>query len=282
MKSRPVTLDDRGWRKHLPANVYLAIHGWSFKGATRLRRQLGLQPRDVEKLVSAYACAFTRPDSTFLDVGAQHGRHVRAVLESGPITANVVAFEANPSLALKFKDNFAEAIASSRLRVVNAAVADEPGTAEFFVNTFDSGYSGLVRRNIAETRDAYSQCTVARISIDGFSRDLEKKVSCIKIDVEGAEFAVLKGAERTLSESQPIVLFECASNAAPFYGHGLPEVVLWLNERGFAIATIDGQRISRDEAQGLFDSRSCCDFVAYPEERGFAVVEQLKRHGRVT
>lgn len=204
------------------------------------------------------------------------------MLESGPKTANVIAFEANPSLALKFEDNFAEVIASSRLRVVNAAVSDEPGTTKFFVNTFDSGYSGLVRRDIAETKDTYSECTVARISIDGFSRDLERKVSCIKIDVEGAEFAVMKGAERTLSESRPIVLFECANNAAPFYGHGLTEVVSWLNERGFVSATIRGQRISMEEAQPLFDSRSCCDFIAYPEERGFEVAERLKQQVHMT
>ena len=278
MKFRSVAFNDRGWRKYLPAAAYSAIHSWKFKGATRLRHWLGLQPRDVERLISSYACAFTRPGSTFLDIGAQHGRHVRALLDGGPATASAVAFEANPALAARFEGNFAEEIASQRVQIVHAAVADEPGITEFFVNTFDSGYSGLVRRDIQETKPDYSLCVVTRTSIDEFCKAFDRPVSCIKIDVEGAEFAVMKGARKTLQESRPVVLFECVNNAAPFYGHTLADIVPWLEELGFAIAGISGQRITGEAARPLFDSRSCCDFIAFPKERAAEVDEQVERN----
>ena len=65
----------------------------------------------------------------------------------------------------------------------------------------------------------------------------------VKIDVEGAELAVLKGAVRTLRDFHPVVLFECASNAAPFYGHNLADIVAWLCGLGFATVTVNGQQV---------------------------------------
>lgn len=280
MSLRPLAFNDRGWRKCLPVNVYLAIHSWQFKGANRLKSQLGLLPLDVEKLISAAVCSFSCSNSLFLDVGAQHGRHFRALLESGTNTTDIIAFEANPDMAVKLRNDFADAIASTRLTIINAAVSDSNGVAEFFINTYDSGYSGMVKRKIDETKDDYAHCTVSKVTIDASCANTTKPVSCIKIDIEGAEFNALKGAERILCESRPVVIFECVNNAAPFYGHSLSSIINWLEARNFETTTIGGQVISEEAANHIFASRHCCDFVCYPKERSEEIKTKLVRNRR--
>ncbi|MFI5457592.1 MAG: FkbM family methyltransferase [Isosphaerales bacterium] len=49
-------------------------------------------------------------------------------------------------------------------------------------------------------------------------RHPERRIGFLKIDVEGAEFHVLRGARRVLGESQPIVLFECAREGLTNFG----------------------------------------------------------------
>lgn len=42
-------------------------------------------------------------------------------------------------------------------------------------------------------------------------------IDLIKIDVEGAEFHVLKGAIEILKKSKPIIIFECGLGASDYY-----------------------------------------------------------------
>jgi hypothetical protein len=102
----------------------------------------------------------------------------------------------------------------------------------------------------------------------------------MKIDVEGAEFGVLKGALKTLETSRPVVLFECANNAAPYYGYDLAALASWLDERGYVTSAVNGQQIDRVWADLLFHSRLCCDFIACPRERAQEVAAQIEKQAQ--
>lgn len=273
---RSVFFNDKSWRRLLPSPVYTRVHAMRFRGANRLRRLLGLQPRDVEEAISAHICRLTEANSLFLDIGAQHGRHTHALLEAGDSTAVAVAFEANPELAVLLDDSLREAVQARRATVVPCAVADTTGEAEFFVNTFDTGYSGLRRREIAETRPCYKTVRVRQTTVDEASRTWNLPVSCIKIDVEGAELRVLQGSERVLQDNRPCVLFECAANGASFYGYGLQDIVEWLAARGFSVFTIHGVEVSIGMAQECFLSKICLDFVAVPAEKQEFLLRKIK------
>ena len=56
----------------------------------------------------------------------------------------------------------------------------------------------------------------------------ESTVHFIKIDVEGAEFDVLKGAKQTLLKNKPLVLFEYGKGAGDYYGTQPHEVFAYL------------------------------------------------------
>ena len=61
-----------------------------------------------------------------------------------------------------------------------------------------------------------------------------ENVDYIKIDVEGRELDVLKGAEKTISLYRPLVQFE-VSSLLPEYGGGVQNVVDFLKKRGYVL-----------------------------------------------
>ena len=42
-------------------------------------------------------------------------------------------------------------------------------------------------------------------------------IDFIKIDVEGGEFGVLKGAQHLLKKHKPVIVFECGMGASDYY-----------------------------------------------------------------
>lgn len=75
-------------------------------------------------------CLMTNHQMIF-DIGMHEGQDTDFYLRKG---FKVVAVEANPALAASAARRFAAAIASAQLTIVNKAIADVPGTIEFYIN----------------------------------------------------------------------------------------------------------------------------------------------------
>lgn len=70
-------------------------------------------------------------------------------------------------------------------------------------------------------------------TLDSFKLD---NVGFIKIDVEGAQLLVLKGAEETIKRNKPVMLIELNPDTRDFTHHkstSPEEVIQWLEERGY-------------------------------------------------
>lgn len=74
----------------------------------------------------------TRHDDLVYDIGMFDAADTAFYLKKG---FRVVAVEANPELCAAAATRFADAVDDGRLTIVNKAIATEPGTIEFFVNT---------------------------------------------------------------------------------------------------------------------------------------------------
>ena len=61
-------------------------------------------------------------------------------------------------------------------------------------------------------------------------------VSIIKIDCEGFEMAVLRGAEETLARWKPVVVVEQKKGHAQKYGFGETDAVPYLESMGYRVA----------------------------------------------
>jgi FkbM family methyltransferase len=75
-------------------------------------------------------------------------------------------------------------------------------------------------------------------ALDDFvTRHRIERVDCLKIDVDSFDFEVLRGAERTLAERNPVVVVEL-NHALGLRNQGVGEALAWLARRGYRKALV--------------------------------------------
>ena len=78
-------------------------------------------------------------------------------------------------------------------------------------------YSGLVKRRYDRPHERDTTIVVQQDLLDNIVPD-DIRIDFIKIDVEGGELGVLRGAKRTILRSRPWIVFEHGKGAADCYG----------------------------------------------------------------
>jgi FkbM family methyltransferase len=172
-----------------------------------------------------------------LDIGANIGTHTLALARLA-CKGGVVAFEANPRTFEYLSRNVASLPApKADIALVNCALWDTPGQLKLadmdalagcsFVSPPDdvAQIEALIRQVInpsdIEGVDLHIDITaVPAVPLDSWLADNPlSRIDLIKIDVEGAEMHVLRGAERLLRTHAPILVTEYAPSChQTFYG----------------------------------------------------------------
>lgn len=142
-----------------------------------------------------------RGDGVALDVGANIGLTSVLLARCGP--GPVYAFEPHPA-TFGYLEKTIAANGLTNVTPVNLALGAEAETLPFFVDEDSSASHVVSPQN--DGRDG--SITVPISTVDAFAADLGRPVSFIKIDAEGAEPDVLKGAEATLQRDRPGVFVE--------------------------------------------------------------------------
>ncbi len=151
-------------------------------------------------------------NTAFMDIGANIGYY--SVLLS-KLFSKIYAFEPVSSTVNILKKNIVLS-GSANISHLNYALSDNAGNEQ--INLYDnSGQNSLVRRKDVDGQ--YIQCSgiqsVELVSLDGISKKMNfLKPGLMKIDVEGFEINVLKGAKNTIEDAKPIIIFEFSSNTS--------------------------------------------------------------------
>jgi hypothetical protein len=118
----------------------------------------------------------------------------------------------------------------------------------------------LYTREVWETRHAAVVIDVTVRTLDSVL-PADETIDFIKIDVEDAEVALLRGAAKTLARCRPVLVIECHVEHAP-------EVADLLEHAGLRLALIDdflaGRRRRPDEVLELAVERGEFYFVGAP------------------
>lgn len=133
-----------------------------------------------------------------VDVGANLGYTSVLLAKRVGDAGRVVAYEPNEELSDRLHGNLVRNQVADRVELRGCALSERPGTGRFIVPESAEANEGLGR--LAEGDDQGMGKTVELSSIDhDFPTD---DIDVLKIDVEGHEAAVLRGAERSLREGR--------------------------------------------------------------------------------
>ena len=189
----------------------------------------GLVRGIVEPSVQEAMRRHLAPGSRFWDVGANVGFFSLLAARLG---ATVDAFEPVPENVAALQAGVAANAYGDRIAVHAAAVAEASGSAGLVV-VDDPSWSHLADRgNHARTRERIDVDVVALDDLDLPPPDL------VKIDVEGSEAAVLRGAQRLLREHRPALVVELHETNA--------EVCDLLEGHGYVLENLDGPHPPRE------------------------------------
>lgn len=145
-----------------------------------------------------------KPEWTVLDVGANIGYFSLLGAALGSPGARVIAFEPNPRLA----DMLARSIKlnpSLNIRLERSAVGESPGVSPLHL-TSDYRNNGLSSLRADLPHTAGGTIPVRVTTVDDYCAAGRLAPDLIKIDVEGFELQVLRGASETLSKAAPGVV----------------------------------------------------------------------------
>jgi FkbM family methyltransferase len=152
-----------------------------------------------------------RSGSVVFDIGANAGFFTLLASRLAGPSGRVVAFEPFPA-ALSYLRRHVALNDAENVRVVAAAVSDEPGTARF--HTHDNMTMGRLS-------DSGEICVdVVRLD-DLWLAGKIPPPDFMKIDVEGEELRVLRGAKRILGERRPTLVLAT-------HGSATDEACRWL------------------------------------------------------
>ncbi|MEM1054540.1 MAG: FkbM family methyltransferase [Bacteroidota bacterium] len=203
----------------------------ALRAAMRLRRALGL-PESLRLEVGPYIVWLALDDprflqvpnevraggetrvlhdllrlgDTFVDVGANHGSFSIVASRIVGARGRVVAVEPQARLARLTERSLAETAPETEANVLNLALGDAPGTLRLHVPPGSSGSATLLD---AVPDDSWETTEVPVQRLDDVldAAALPGRV-VLKVDVEGAEAAFLRGAREFFLDRQPILLFE--------------------------------------------------------------------------
>jgi FkbM family methyltransferase len=143
------------------------------------------------------------PGSRVIDVGANIGIYALpwAAMNAG---ITVHCFEPNPAVRSRFARNAALNRLTARIRLHSEALSDHAGTATLYGN---DDMSSLNQRVHTGAREAVP-VVVQLARLDDILDAEGPPVSLIKIDVQGHELEVLRGAEAVISRHRPALILE--------------------------------------------------------------------------
>lgn len=174
------------------------------------------------------------PGGTFVDVGANVGEFtVFGGRVSGP-DGRVLAVEVEPTNARWLRENVRRHGLSHRVDVAEVAAADHDGETELILSSSASIHT-IVESELHEQIDdlkPVGRITVPTRRLDGLLAEHGfRQPDVVKIDVEGAELMVLRGAPQLLSGDAPLVLL-----IDLHFGVDLVELGDLLRDAGFRLA----------------------------------------------
>jgi FkbM family methyltransferase len=192
-------------------------------------------------------------DASCIDVGAHDGGVLREIVRCAP-RGRHIAYEPLPHLAAALARDYPD------VDVRNAALSDHDGEETFLHDRTEPMRSTLHAHAFTD-REHATEIRVRVERLDGALPD-DYVPALVKIDVEGAEAEVLRGAVETLRRHRPLVVFEHGAG-----GSSSPSEVysILVVEADYRIFDLDGMGpYSLSEFEATYPQPTMWNWIAGP------------------
>ncbi len=179
------------------------------------------------------------PGNTVLDIGANIGAHTLHLAECVGPTGRVIAFEPTDFAFAKLLRNsalnpeLAPRIQCCQLMLVDAAAQDTPTVplySSWPLRQDDTAKHDLHEGRLMPTTGARARTLDAVVAELGLTR-----LDCIKLDIDGFECQMLRGARTVLTRWHPTIIMELAPYVLEEQGASLAELIQLLRDYGYAL-----------------------------------------------
>jgi FkbM family methyltransferase len=165
---------------------------------------------------------------TLLDVGANDGSHTWMFSLAG---WQCFAFEPQPS-CVTYLQQIATLNQFTRVAIEQSAVGDRPADSVDFYVSASSWFSSVDPHQVARF-ETPERTAVQMITLDAYCQEHQIAPNCIKIDVEGHELHVLRGATDVLARTKPDLVVEASADRDT--RDGIWELLAPLDYRVYAV-----------------------------------------------
>jgi FkbM family methyltransferase len=169
------------------------------------------------------------PGDTAVDVGANKGAYLHWMRQAVGPTGRVYAFEPQPGLA-RYLESVQGCMGWDNVTVREIALSDSAGRRVLHVPGWENSPGASLELSESTSSPGARD---REVEVDTLDHQLEgaKRIGLVKVDVEGHELAVFRGAPRTLTEHRPVLLFE--SETRHLSGRSPHEVFAFLSRLGY-------------------------------------------------
>lgn len=204
-----------------------------------------------------------KPGSNCIDVGCHKGEILDLFLKYAPQGTHF-GFEPIPQLYGDLVHKYGN---RANCRLFDVALSDKAGTSSFNYVVSNPSYSGLLKRNYDHPDEQDTLITVQTERLDDLIPE-DRKIDLIKIDVEGGELLVLRGATGILTRCKPVVIFEHGLGASELYGATPGQVYGLLEQCGMRVSLMsrflrNQEPLTKEEFCGHYYQKLNYYFIAY-------------------
>ena len=195
------------------------------------------EPRLYERFKAAL-----RPGMVVLDVGASFGLYSLAAARAVGPSGRVIAFEPAAETASALREHLRLNGVEERVEVIEAAVSGRT-TVETFWQQETSFVASLVEtathQEAAKSSTPLETRHVPAVTLDDFCRKRRLEPDVLKIDVEGAEADVLRGAREILERRRAVVFLETHDGVLGAAGRTADDVFRELERAGWRYEQVE-------------------------------------------
>ncbi len=207
------------------------------------------------ELQSAIRKGGTQP-YTFIDVGANVGWFSLSVAQQCKTIgrdAKIYSLEPVPSTCSDLQENI-RLNAFSNIHAYGYAASDKEGTI-LVTTDFETG------NYVTKTKSKHTS-RVRAVRLDSFvTQQKINRVDCIKIDVEGAELMVLRGAHKLLAQQHPLLILETQGQWTQRFGYEPVQVYEFLVSIGYRWRAAETHSEIKTKAQFIAALKRTNNFI---------------------